>query len=148
VKQQMFPRSFQTLEGRSLRGPVVASFEAYYRAHLRFQVGARVRATNLRSRYLAWAVANEAPALSFVEIRQAMENVGHWHQHSNGAVYGDVTFAEHVDPLPDNFPAPAVELPPVPAELLNVIQGISGRLDQLMSALATFSNKRVVTRAK
>jgi hypothetical protein len=100
-------------EGRRLIGRVPSGFEAFYRAHLRFRPGRRLRTVEVGERYQAWAVEHGAPAMHAREICRAMRAIGHHHMHSNGMHFADVQLAA-VDPaLSDNFP-PA-ELSPLDA---------------------------------
>jgi hypothetical protein len=95
-------------EGRQLGGPVPPAFETFYRSHLRFRSGPRLRAAVLAERYGAWALENEAPSMSLKEIRLAMLNIGHRHLRSNGMLYLDVQLAAELPGVADNFPVGAL----------------------------------------
>jgi hypothetical protein len=62
----------------------------FYAARLAKQPGGRVRSIVLRQDYLEWAAANEAPDLSFREIRRVMIAMGHRHFQSSLMFFADV----------------------------------------------------------
>lgn len=103
-----FPQPFHP-EGRVLLGPVPASFEAFYRAELRYSVGARLSSMEVARRYATWAADHEAGSLNQRQLCRAMLNIGHSHFHSDGARFGDVQFVEADPDLADNFPGLAVD---------------------------------------
>lgn len=121
------PRPFRQPEGRVLRYPVPADFEAFYRASLRFWPGGRVRSQELMRRHVAWARDHQAQAIGFKPMKRAMLSVGHRSFASNGVVYLDARFADELPDLPDNFPPPGT--------LGDAVPEVIGRLDAIMIEL-------------
>lgn len=97
------PLSFRS-EVRLLRGPVPTSFETFYRGHLRYRSGGRIRSADVWSGYSQWAMLNEVPGLHPRELCRAMLNIGHSYFKSNGSYFRDVVWAREAPDLPDNFP--------------------------------------------
>jgi hypothetical protein len=135
-KRATLPRSFRAdqqpfhAKHRLLRGPVPSAFEAFYRAHLRFLPGGRLRSSDLSRFYGAWAAAAGAPSLSSREIKKAMRNIGHRAKNSNGVQYCDVGVAADCADLADNFPSL-----PLPAEAHAT--AIADRLDAMITELSS-----------
>ncbi len=100
----MLPAPFQR-EGAILPTRIPLHFERFYRATLRRVVGSRIRSVELRDAYMAWAAANGAPSMSFVELRRAVEGIGHRRIQSNGVRYADLIMAVDVPELADTLPA-------------------------------------------
>jgi hypothetical protein len=122
-------RSFQPGH-RRLRGPVPCHFEAFYRAHLRFVPGSRLRSSSVSRFYSAWAAAAAAPSLTFREVKRAMDAIGHRSINSNGVQYCDVGLATDHEGLADNFP-----IVPLPTEA--VAAAIADRLDSMITELSS-----------
>jgi hypothetical protein len=104
MRATTLPEPFRRLEGRRLRGPVPAHFEGFYRAHLRYSCGDRLKSLDLRARYRAWAEDRGAPVMGYRAIKRAMINIGHSPLHSNGIHYCDVTLVtagQHADDFPE-----------------------------------------------
>lgn len=145
MNSSTFPPPFRSTEGRTLAGPVPPAFEAFYRECLRFRTGERVGSVELRTRYLAWAEESGSPALSFLAIRRAMENVGHAHRTSNGVYYADATFAEAVPCEPDNFPAPPPIVAGEAAALVARLDRMAGELSHVRAGLVRLSGERMIS---
>lgn len=95
-------------EGRRLMRPVPVWFEQFYRAELRYCCGARLRTMEVRRRFDAWAVSNNAPQIGQPELVRHMDAVGHSYFKSSGSWFGNVAFATDRLDIDDNFPAPAI----------------------------------------
>ena len=65
-------------------------FAEFYRENLRPMIGQRIRATELRNAYMAWAEAKGRGSLSARAIAQLMDRRGHGRLRSNGVRYLDV----------------------------------------------------------
>lgn len=65
-------------------------FAEFYRECLRPMIGQRIKATDLRESYLAWAEARGRGSLSAREIASLMDRRGHRRLRSNGVRYLDV----------------------------------------------------------
>jgi hypothetical protein len=113
-----------------LRGPVPPAFEAFYRMHLRFVPGGRLRSTAVNRFYAAWAGAAGVASLSRREVKRAMANIGHRAKNSNGVQFCDVALAAECDDLLDNFPSL-----PLPAEVH--VAAIADRIDAVITELSS-----------
>lgn len=94
------------MEGRSLPTMLPPHFEAFYRLNLRTVIGSRIRARDLMERYTVWATASVQPAMTFSDMRHAMEVVGHRRITSNGIHYGDIGLADAFPDVADTLPNP------------------------------------------
>lgn len=65
-------------------------FAEFYRECLRPMIGQRIKATDLRGAYLAWAEAKGRGSLSARKIAYLMDRRGHRRLRSNGVRYLDV----------------------------------------------------------
>lgn len=141
MDSRMLPGPFRNMEGSALKGPVPHCFELFYRAHLRFRSGGRIRSPALASRYAAWAEREQQPALHYKALRRAMENVGHRRRRSNGIYYADAVFADAAPDLPDTFPA----TPPLPASdaasLVQQIDRIACELNTVRAIAARLTDE-------
>lgn len=122
-KSTALPPPFRGTSERRLRGPVPESFEAFYRATLRYCSGARMRTLEVAQCYAAWAADHDAPQMNLRALKRAMFNIGHAHLKSNGMYFGDVQLAGDAPSLADNFPAGP---PPLAAAC-----GAVGRIDRI-----------------
>lgn len=120
-------------EGRLLRGPVPADFEAFYRAMLRYRTGLRVRSSDLAQRYAEWAAEQHGSSLNLREIKQAMASIGHRALKSNGIWYLDVGFADALPGVADNFP--------LVIATGSDVAGLVERLDAVMAELVAIRAK-------
>lgn len=98
----MVPSSFRP-EGPTLPNDVPAYFELFYRATIRRVIGRRLRSSDLLATYLAWAGANDAPAINFHQLRRYMRAIGHDRAKSNGIRYLDAAFACDLPNTPDSY---------------------------------------------
>lgn len=131
-----FPMPFRDPSERRLMGPVPPSFEAFYRAHLRFEVGGRLRSTTVASLYGSWALEVGAPHLSASAIKRAMMNIGHSHFRSNQMHFRDVRLAKEKPETLDDYPPG----PPVPDSVVAAcasIEVIYRELENLTKAIAS-----------
>lgn len=69
-------------------------FAEFYRTCLTASLGNRVRAAEVRARYLRWAGERGCGSISFRELRRMLEWRGHRHLYSNGAWYLDISLSD------------------------------------------------------
>ena len=99
------------LEAAALPFALPPHFEQFYRSHVRFVSGVRVRSSELHRRYVEWAKASGAPAVSLATQRDCMEAIGHRRITSNGVHYLDAAYAEAVPTIGDTLRLPLLVRP-------------------------------------
>jgi len=114
---------------RCIIGHVPQHFEEFYRANLRFVVGARMKRLQVAQLYASWAAENERPSMNLRQVKRAIVNIGHGAIESNGMYYLDLGLAKSFPDVPDNYPTPRL-----PAEAR--VAHISDRLDALITELS------------
>jgi hypothetical protein len=126
------------LERRKLSGPVPLCFEPFYRLHLRYHFGSRIRSLALAERYAAWASVAEAESLGLRATRRAMMNIGHRHARSNGFYYFDVGWADALPGVADNFPTFGAG-----GETISGTPRLAQRIDAIMTELVNIRREVV-----
>lgn len=129
------PGAFRYPSDRKLRGEVPTHFEAFYRAHLRFYPGARMRTQQVANCYMEWARRSNAPGMSAPEVKRAMFHIGHACLRSNGMHFTDVQLATADPMLMDNFPAAPIRGVVVDLGILSIIGTIDAELSRLRAAI-------------
>jgi hypothetical protein len=118
----------QSRRTRRLHGPVPLHFEEFYRAKLRFVVGARLRTTEVLNHYLVWAAENAKPSIEHKQLSRVMRYIGHDSMNSAGMRFLDVGLATMFPDVADNYPAV-----PLAAEARGA--DIAARLDSMITEL-------------
>jgi hypothetical protein len=118
---------------RCIRGHVPPDFENFYRAHLRFVVGARVRRLEVAQLYDSWATENDKQFLNLVQIKRAMGIIGHGMIESHGMYYLDLGLAASFPDLADNYPALWL---PAEAKVANISDRLGAMITELIALRA------------
>lgn len=119
-------------------------FAEFYRECLRPMIGRRVKASDLREAYLAWAVAKSRGSLSAKAIAAFMARHGHERIRSNGVRYLDVELkaggcATGGDPLMEEAAAMVLTAMGQQSERERVLRArlhdMAGQVDSLLDQL-------------